>query len=453
VPWALALVLFAIYTAISVLRHVRGLSTAYDLGIFEQVIRAYSELRAPISELKGPGYHILGDHFHPVLVLLAPFYKVFPSPITLVVVQAALIAVSVVPLIKLGTDLVGRRFALAVGLAYGLSWGVQQAVAFDFHELAFAVPLLMMSLVMIVRRRPWQAVWWALPLLLVKEDQAITVAAIGVVLFVMGWRRLGLGVIALAVVVGVVVIFGVIPAFNPNHVYPYLHSATDTTAASANPLARFFTPVGRKGGTVFALVILTLFVGLRSPIALIAIPLVASRFWADKPEYWGQHYHYSLLLMPVLFVALVDGVARTMPRVSADVCRRLVRGTAVASLATALVFIALGQPVRGLLNPDKWRVPASLVAAQHALAVIPDGASVAAANTMATQLTGRCQVYLFPMYPRGTVKPEWVVVNDSPESSPVPEFPEAPALASLPDQGYQRVGGGGGISVYHLTQP
>jgi hypothetical protein len=57
------------------------------------------------------------------------------------------------------------------------------------------------------------------------------------------------------------------------------------------------------------------------------------------------------------------------------------------------------------------------------------------------------------MYPRGTVKPEWVVVNDSPDSSPVPEFQEAPALASLPDLGYQRVGGGGGISVYRLAPP
>jgi hypothetical protein len=109
--------------------------------------------------------------------------------------------------------------------------------------------------------------------------------------------------------------------------------------------------------------------------------------------------------------------------------------------------------VRGLLNPVKWHVPAAVTAARAAVAVIPDGASVAAANTMATQLTGRCQVYLFPMYPRGTVKPEWVVVNDVPESSPVPEFQEASALATLPDLGYVRVGGGGGISVYRLAHP
>jgi uncharacterized membrane protein len=440
--------MLAIYTAIGVLRHVRGLSTAYDLGIFEQVIRAYAELRTPVSELKGPGFHILGDHFHPVLVLIAPFYRLVPSPLTLVVIQAALVAVSVVPLMRLARDLVGRGFALAVGVGYGLSWGVQQAVAFDFHELAFAVPLLMMSLVMVVRRRPWPAVWWALPLLLVKEDQPITVAAIGVVLFVMGWRWLGAGLIAVAAIVGAVVVLGVIPAFNPDGVYPYLHTATEATG---NPIERFFTPLGRKSGTTLALVVLTLGVGLRSPVALVAIPLVAFRFWAAKPQYWGQHYHYSLLLMPVLFVALVDGVARFRARLSPNGFHRLVAAATAASLLAAGVFIGLGQPVRGLFNPAKWTVPASFAAAKQALSVIPDGASVAAANTMAPQLTGRCEVYLFPMYPRGSVRPDWVVVNDVPESSPVPEFQEGPAMAALAGQGYVRVTGGGGISVYRLA--
>jgi uncharacterized membrane protein len=36
----------------------------------------------------------------------------------------------------------GRGKGLAVGVAYGLSWGLQRAVDFDFHEVAFAVPLL-----------------------------------------------------------------------------------------------------------------------------------------------------------------------------------------------------------------------------------------------------------------------------------------------------------------------
>lgn len=71
-PWALAAVFFALYTALSVRLHQRLLTTGYDLGIFEQAVRSYAHGRAPVSALKGPGFNLLGDHFSPVLASLAP---------------------------------------------------------------------------------------------------------------------------------------------------------------------------------------------------------------------------------------------------------------------------------------------------------------------------------------------------------------------------------------------
>ncbi|MEU6469353.1 hypothetical protein ABZ927_05395 [Streptomyces massasporeus] len=60
--WVLSAALFAAYTVVSVgrYRHLAGLS--WDLGIFEQVVRAYAQLRAPVADLKGPGFIILGHH-------------------------------------------------------------------------------------------------------------------------------------------------------------------------------------------------------------------------------------------------------------------------------------------------------------------------------------------------------------------------------------------------------
>ena len=67
--------------------------------------------------------------------MLAPLYRLFPSPITLLAVQAALIAASSIPITRLATRIVGRRAAVSAGLAYGMSWGLQSAVDFDFHEV------------------------------------------------------------------------------------------------------------------------------------------------------------------------------------------------------------------------------------------------------------------------------------------------------------------------------
>ena len=47
--WVLAGVFFAAYCEISVRRHQRFQSTGYDLGIFEQAIRAYAHGRLPVT--------------------------------------------------------------------------------------------------------------------------------------------------------------------------------------------------------------------------------------------------------------------------------------------------------------------------------------------------------------------------------------------------------------------
>ena len=57
---------------------------------------------------------------------------------------------------------------------------------------------------------------------------------------------------------------------------------------------------------------------LRSPLGLILLPTLLWRFAAGQDEYWGPDWHYSAVLMPVLFLGLVDGVRslRTSPRAS-----------------------------------------------------------------------------------------------------------------------------------------
>ena len=45
-----------------------------------------------------------------------------------------------------------------IGAAYGLSWGLAQMIDFDFHEIAFAVPLLACSLSALLRGRTRAAV-------------------------------------------------------------------------------------------------------------------------------------------------------------------------------------------------------------------------------------------------------------------------------------------------------
>ncbi|MFC5185457.1 DUF2079 domain-containing protein [Actinomadura harenae] len=441
IPWVLAAVFFLAYGALSVTRHLAMESTGYDLGIFEQAVRAYSRFEPPVATLKSPGFDVLGDHFHPVVALVAPLYRVFPSPVTLLLVQAALFAVSVVPVTRLATDWGGRRSGTCVGLAYGLSWGIQQAVQFDFHEIAFAVPLLACCVESAARRRWASAARWALPLLLVKEDQALMVAAIGAYILCRGDRRTGAALMAVAAVTGLVVMGVVIPAFSPSHAYRYAH-----TLHGGRP----FAGLAVKAGTVEALLAPTVFLALRSPLVLLAVPYVAARFWATEPHYWGTGFHYSAVLTPILSIAAADALHRSH--------HFLGRAAAPAILAVAVAITMVGpwpvgpQPLARLLSPATWTASDRYRAAAATLALVPDGAEVAAANRLAPQLTSRCRVFRLLASPPWR-RPEWAVaVTGAAPFRPLAAA-DASALEGLPAAGYRLVASGGGVAVYRLALP
>ena len=103
-PAALSVVLGAcLYITFSVGQWRSLTVPSWDLAIFTEAAKSYSHFSAPIVPVKGPGYNLLGDHFHPILVLLGLVYRFFPSGLTLLVVQDLLIAVSAWPLVRLAS--------------------------------------------------------------------------------------------------------------------------------------------------------------------------------------------------------------------------------------------------------------------------------------------------------------------------------------------------------------
>ncbi|MDG4860583.1 DUF2079 domain-containing protein [Streptomyces sp. T-3] len=427
--WGWAVALFAVYTVLSVRRHALLRSHGYDLGIFEQAVRAYSRFEAPVVPLLGDGFNLLGDHFHPVLALLGPLYRVWPSPLCLLTAQAALLAVAVVPLARWAHRVLGAGGAHVVAFGYGGSWAIAQTVAFDFHEVVFAVPLLAFALEALGRERWWRAVAWAAPLVLVKEDLGMTLAAVGAYIAMKGPRRLGLITAAVGAAASVLTVKVLLPAVNPAGRNAHWDRVSGAAGASGerdglvSTLAHLpFDVLSPQVKPILLILVFapTAMVALRSPLVWIAVPTLGWRLLSHHPFHWNPDFHYGAVLMPVVFAAFVDSLGRWRG-VDHPLARRHVRATLATVVAVTL--ITLPSFSFGLLAKSAtWRTPAHVEAARGLLARIPDGATVAASNRLVPQLASRCTVVLFPGYPEPGTHTEWIIHDRVPADDwPKPE--------------------------------
>jgi uncharacterized membrane protein len=382
--WQVALawaVLVALYCTVSLLRFRALESTSFDLAVFTQVVQDWARLEVPVVELTGDSL-LAAHHFSPALAVLAPAYALFPSPVTLLVQQAVLVATGVVPLMR-HAGRFGRLLPWAVVVCFGLAPGLVSLVGFDVHEVALAVPLLAFSMTALLERRHRAAVLWALPLVLVKEDLGLTVAAVGVVVALRGSRVLGALTAVGGLLATAVTMLWVLPWLDRD-AYFYGESFAPSGPAEAWDTLLAMWPT--KLETVATLLLPVAFLALASPLVLVAVPTLAWRFVADRQSFWMTGFQYDAVLVPVVVAALLDVVAR-FPR-------RLLAPLAV----TLVVLTALTVPrfdAGELLRAERWDSPPRTAEVVEALEVIPDGARVAASNDLGPRLASRTELYFF----------------------------------------------------------
>ena len=495
VPWLIALAVFLAYTTLSVFRFWQLDPASWDLGIFTEYVKQYSQLHAPIVDIKGAGFNLLGDHFHPIVALIAPVFRLVPTPITLLVAQAALVAVSVIPVSRAAAARLGTGAGRAIGAAYGFSWGLQQLVDNDFHEIAFAVPLLAFSLSALICGRRRAAALWALPLVFVKEDQGLTVAMIGIIMIMLARResaragrpaddatghdaagdrpagdraigddaggqdRWGPLLIAWGLGWSFLAVMVIIPHFNPAHEYPYWGLGGAASAGghfALSPLAGQLVagwPV--KLPTLVLILLVTAFLAVRSPILLAAVPGLALRFLATDSAYWGTAWHYNATLMPIVFVAAIDGLARLraarLRGTAGPLALAMERHGPVAMLAVC-AGLAFQFPLSNLWNPQTYAISAQVRAADAAMARVPDGVTVETDLDLLAPLAARTDT--FWLGTAGNPAPQYIVF-DSHSTDWQPPPANIPAFIDQrhPGVSYRETFSDDGVYVFRRISP
>ncbi|MDQ2748393.1 MAG: DUF2079 domain-containing protein [Actinomycetota bacterium] len=421
---ALAVLCAACYLLTSVTVYGQYLGSGYDLGIFDQAVRAYSHFHAPVTPLKAPDFNILGDHFHPILALIAPAYWIWDNPGVLLIAQDLLVAVSIPVVYRFARRRAGFWFSFVVAAAYGLSWPIQTLIDVQFHEVAAAVPLLALAIDALDRGEHRALLLWCAPLLLVREDMGILVALLGVLAYAKApreaaatsWRERVIHrppAAAVAMFVGGVAAYEVttgliIPALSPSHHFSYWqfdaigHDLPDALGGLLTRpwhAAQVFVTPGVKVRTMLYLFAPLAFLPLCSPYVLIALPLLAERFFNSRPELWTAHFQYNALPWLVLVLASVDGAAR-VGLFRAGRAAMLARSVFVVILVGAEVWLTavVGTQFRSLV-PNVARLvehrrESAALTAQRAGELVPDHVCVQATERVAPHLTRRDRVTL-----------------------------------------------------------
>lgn len=401
----LTIIAAAGYSTISLYRHDHFASNAFDLAVQDQTVWGYSRLELIHNTVLGIP-NLLGDHFHPILIVLAPFMWLWNSAGVLLVAQGVLLALAGLPIYLWGERMLGALGGLAIQVAYLAFWGVLAGVVYDFHHVAFAVPAISLALYGTLTRRNLLLFPGLVVAMLTREDVALTLIALGFYILVVQRRWiLGPAVMAANTVWFALLLGVIIPALGGG--VSYRHWTYDAlgsgpvsalTYVARHPLASLqllFQPAAKARvwiGSFAAFALLPLL----SPILIVALPSFLERFWSSSPNFWSFHFQYSMLPAPILAFAAIDTCARAGrligPRLALAGSTFLPAAAAVASVVATAAVNPLSEITTYL--PD-WRV----AQIQSCLDTIPPNASVTASNALVPHLSHRDVIYEIDMNP------------------------------------------------------
>lgn len=313
-PIVLSLIMLATFAMLgwlSLAKYGAFTSRAFDLGAMSQAIWSVTQGKMLIFTVEGITLSRLARHVELIYFFLAPLYALWPTPSTLLILQAGLATLGAVPAYKIAQRHLNHSpSALTVAAIYLFYPVMQTAVLFEFHADTLAMPMLLFALDSLDRKARRSYFFWIVLALSCKFYVAVPVTALGVILWWQGERRLGGQTLFLALAWGAIA-FGVIrPYFAP----PDAVYVEATTASYFNyyfsQLNLSLTGAIRLSNAVIVYAPVVLLAWRAPhwllPATAVILPVLVSS--GPGPSYDFQYHHYALGV-PFLIMALIKGMA------------------------------------------------------------------------------------------------------------------------------------------------
>ncbi len=400
-PWGFAVALWVVLLLIGLARS-RELSEEAGLASAMQTVWLIGNGLTPDSSVLTHNY--LWEQAGYLIYPVAWLADLFPTAITLLVIQSGALALGLVPLWRLGRNVVQLRVGASVAIAftYGVYSALHAVNLAGFHLEVLALPALLWA-VYSGLRGTWvrYGVFIAI-VLAARADLGIAVAGLGVLWWVEGKRRAGYLTVAAGLGWAALAIWFIQPEY-AGGAYPHIEAFG--TYGGDNPFEVLWgvvtSPVTfsqelfseNNFATLVTLLAPVLFLPVAAPRYLMpAVPVYCLYLVADVPAGIFDEAGQTIPITAFIFVALTFGLAKTgrviVQRVNVD--RRLVG----ALVFTAAVFFVRDSVTSPYEQPWDWGrrdgVDETRLAAGE---LIPEDAVVRAAPKLLPLLTERTGLF------------------------------------------------------------
>ncbi len=409
------------FSVLVVRRHRGFYDFGFDMGIYDQAVWLLAHGHDFITVR---GLPVFGHHGTFGLFLFVPAYWVGLGPDFLNITQVIVLALGAVPVYMIARDRkLGPWAAGALGAVFLLHPALQFFTSELFHPEAVAItPILCAYLCATRKSWGWFTVWAVLAISF-KEDVAIFVTVLGVIVAIRGERKRGFAIAGLAIVWFLVVSQVLIPVVSGHSAhYEGLYQGVgggpsgmiDTALHDPGEITR---RVFSSESGDFAWKLLAPF-GFASFLAPLPLLMGLPQFLLDvlSDVSWTRTitFRYAALPLTALAIAMVEGIGFVRRRMGARV-----QMVAVGIVLASAIFGTLAwgpSPIGAEYKRGWWPTTEDprLASKRAAVALIPDDESVSATYTLVSQLSHREEIYQYPNPWRAS---NWGVA-DSPTPNP-----------------------------------
>ena len=455
----MAVLIYAIVLSWYTLMKHNGFATfAWDLGIFNQAFHTTlfdGRLFYYTCELYlNPSGSYFASKFSPILFIVLPFYAIHPSPEMLLVFKSFVLSLGALPLYFLSKEMIGSKKAgFMMALAYLLNPGLQSSNTFDFQPQIF-IPIMIFSTYYFMIKGRWKLYFLFAFLCLAIEEH------VAVILFLLSLAKLLsenrlkslirtvrtlhptrpslvasmlLATLAFSaswyfVSRGVRQSFPIAPEFGEIYratdSYRVLGFTNDILSLPVYVLMnpqRTFEALSYDFQFKFLYIIFLfaplLFLSFKSKLSLVVVVLLVPFLLSNYRPYYVLGAHYPLYLLPLVFLAAVEGLSsrafriqNTAPKESKIEGSRNswdLSSTLRIVIVVTLIFAVSISPISPLSQaflkspPILWYAQPysseTYVNTLHEMiGMIPPNASILTQNNIFPHLSSRINAYVIP---------------------------------------------------------